>query len=422
MSHLFSQESYPKYTSILGNLWLIGMPLFFVLSGFLMTYNYTAQFQSSWFLTAWKFYVARIARIYPVYLLALFLALSFVGGFFHELKERPVDVCRSMERVLTLTQSWSNAMVFQGHSQERPLALAYNGVGWSVSVEAFFYLLFPLIVLFVPWKMNRVWKVVVCAVGVFSLFVYLNHLCVKRLDPSMNIIACGTLRGWLVYLSPYMRFGEFLLGCLAGQLYRLTAASTPGRWEQLVGHAVLWSSIICLVRFTIYPPDWSTPTLKNHLQFNNGYAPFCAAIIFCLARYPSLLRQFLAFPLLVLLGEASYGMYLTQPLLQGLFIPRLLGETDLQHWQIIVYNNLAMVVCPHLFCLGLYQFAEVPMRRVLRNLLGPRDASKRNLPPRDQAPESKMARVLRSWLSPRKPLTVTHSTPASVQESKPFAA
>ncbi len=379
-SHILPHDQFPKYTAIMGNLWLIGMPLFFVLSGFLMTYNYTAQFQKSWFLTTWKFYAARIARIYPVYLIALFLSLGYMGAFFHELKDRPVDVCRGMERVLTLTQSWSNFMLFEGHLQPRPIAYAYLGVGWSVSVEAFFYVLFPFMVLLLPGKMNRIWKVVGCGVAVFALFTYLNHLCVTRIDPSMNIMARGTLRGWLVYTSPYMRLGEFILGCLAGQLYRLTAASTPGRWERLLGHLLLWWSIICLVRFTEYPPDWATPSLANHLQFNTGYAPFCAAIIFCLARYPSLLGRFLALPTLMLLGEASYGMYLIHPLFQSIFFGRALGEADLKNWQIILFDNLGMVLCLHFFCLGMYQFAEVPMRRILRKWLSPREPARKSRP------------------------------------------
>src|SRR4051812_3207203 len=165
-SHILPHDQFPRYTSIMGNLWLIGMPLFFVLSGFLMTYNYTEQFQKSWFLTTWKFYAARVARIYPVYLIALFLSLGFMGAFFHELRDRPFEVYRGMGRVLTLTQSWDNYMLFEGHIQPRPIAYAYLGVGWSVSVEAFFYVLFPFMVLLLPGKMNRIWKVVGCAVGV----------------------------------------------------------------------------------------------------------------------------------------------------------------------------------------------------------------------------------------------------------------
>ena len=379
-SHILAHDLFPRYTSIMGNLWLIGMPLFFVLSGFLMTYNYTEQFQKSWFRTTWKFYAARIARIYPVYLIALFLCLGFMGAFFHELRDRPVDVECGMERVLTLTQSWSNFMLFEGHVQPRPVAYAFLGVGWSVSVEAFFYVIFPFMVLLVPGKMNRIWKVVGCYVGVLALWTYFNHLCVTRLDPTMHIMARGTLRGWLIYTSPYMRLGEFIIGCLAGQLYRLTSATTPGRWERLVGHLLLWWSIICLVRFSVYPPSWDTPTLINHLQFNTGYAPFCAAIIFCLARYPSLLGWFLSRPPLMLLGEASYGMYLIHPLFQSIFFPRALGEVDIQTEAIIWFDNVVMVVCLHIFCLGMYQFAESPMRRTLRKWLSPSETSKMSQP------------------------------------------
>ena len=49
-----------------------GLTMFFVLSGFILTYNYLEEFRRPTFRTVWNFYLARWARTYPVYFISLF--------------------------------------------------------------------------------------------------------------------------------------------------------------------------------------------------------------------------------------------------------------------------------------------------------------------------------------------------------------
>src|SRR5438477_9742992 len=65
---------------LLRGLSTIGMPIFFTLSGFLLCYNYQADFASNREGTLLRFYRSRLARIYPAYLLALLLSFSFMGN------------------------------------------------------------------------------------------------------------------------------------------------------------------------------------------------------------------------------------------------------------------------------------------------------------------------------------------------------
>src|ERR1700722_13625137 len=53
----------------------LGVPFFFVLSGFILTYNYASDSQRQ--IGARSFWVARFARIYPIYLVSLVLSLPF---------------------------------------------------------------------------------------------------------------------------------------------------------------------------------------------------------------------------------------------------------------------------------------------------------------------------------------------------------
>lgn len=102
------------------------------------------------------------------------------------------------------------------------------------------------------------------------------------------------------------------------------------------------------------------------------YAPLCAAIIYQLAALPSLAQRAMGCRVMVLLGEMSYCLYLLHPLAQSFYYQRVGGEGPLKDLHVIVYNNLAMVVVLHFLCLGLYRYAEVPLRTVIRNLLDPK--------------------------------------------------
>ena len=107
-----------------------GVSFFFMLSGFILAYTYQQRLIDGT-ATVRSFYVARIARIYPLHLLALFVALFFLKFFNHP---SPTDFF-DLGINTFLLQSFIPGQEF-----------LFNSVSWSLSDEAFFYALFPLIV------------------------------------------------------------------------------------------------------------------------------------------------------------------------------------------------------------------------------------------------------------------------------------
>jgi peptidoglycan/LPS O-acetylase OafA/YrhL len=107
----------------------LAVAMFFLLSGFILAYTYDGQIAGS--RNRARFWEARFARIYPVYLLSLVLAYWF---------ERGLHV-KTQIAVLTMTQAWN------------PLSPetvgAWNYPAWTLSVEAFFYLVFPFVLPFI---------------------------------------------------------------------------------------------------------------------------------------------------------------------------------------------------------------------------------------------------------------------------------
>jgi len=127
----------PVWFQRLSSIGYTGVTFFFVLSGFILVYTYSGRS-----VTAKKFWSARFARVYPAYAFALLLTLPFflygvahfreIGLPFMAFETAHIKIAAGLE--VLLLQSWVP-----------PAALSWNAVGWSLSVEAFFYLLFPFL-------------------------------------------------------------------------------------------------------------------------------------------------------------------------------------------------------------------------------------------------------------------------------------
>lgn len=373
----------------------LGMPLFFVLSGFLMAYNYSAGFRADYRRTLWGYYVARVARIYPVYLLTIVLFASFVQNFWHDLVHRPHDTLKCLAYDLTLTQSWVHVPVFADYMHPRTVTQAYVGVAWSVSTEAFFYLVFPLVALPVARVVRGLPSLVLAGGAIYGLYLAANVYLVRTFPaevlggPGFNY---GEAR-WALYLSPYGRFGEFLIGACVGQYFLASAGRKPAPWW--AGATLLTAATLTLLwlNFRMYLPTvahgqeapgwqgWVAKVLsasKPHpvwLKMAAGnvlFGPLCALIIYQLAALPSAAGRFLGCRPMVLLGESSYCMYLLHPLVQSFYWQRAAGEGPLTDWYVVAYNNLCLIAVLHFLCLGIYRYVEVPSRAAIRNWLAPR--------------------------------------------------
>lgn len=263
--------------SNLGLSGFVGVDLFFVLSGFILTYSYlTPAGKLRGGMRA--FWLARLARIYPLYLLAALLAAP---PFFWQQGPSAAPVTTGLS-VLTLTQAWLPAS-----------ASVWNPPGWSLSVEAVFYLLFPLLAPLCARLPARRVRLALVLLWLACLAVPLPYL--------LNMDS-GVTWSTVIY-NPLWRLPEFLIGLLAGRLFALSqrqAAAAPRAFPRWAAPAAAVGSIVAVA----LAPAWVRPFIRSGLL-----DPLFAVLIYGLAARPGLLGRLLAQPLLVLLGEASYGMY-----------------------------------------------------------------------------------------------------------------
>jgi peptidoglycan/LPS O-acetylase OafA/YrhL len=344
-----------------------GMTLFFVLSGFVIFYNYSESVRSG--AGIWNFFIARFARLYPLYAAVVAFDLLTKYGYY---QFHPATA-EALPFYATLTQSWIYLPI-DGRSMT--YMLGHSQMAWSVSTEWFFYMIFPFAALAIAWLASTRSRILACVALVIVAFVLLVPLLeyIPEIE-RIGVARFGAIAGrhqdsivhWLFYMSPYSRVLEFLLGCLTASVYvRLGAIPSP--MEKRLGG---WLTAAALLAVAVsHAAIWHYWSLQP-LHMNFGSAPGMALLIFCCARYGSPFARLMSARLIVLGGEISYSLYL----LQQPVIHAFSHEVDVIHMEtpraLLSSLLVLMVTLAAIIGLALVSWAliEVPARRALRRLL-----------------------------------------------------
>lgn len=166
-----------------------GVTLFFILSGFVLAWGYKpAQ-------TARSFWLHRAARIYPLHVMGVGLALFAAATFVPEIR---TDGVAPLGANLLLVSGWVPDWWQAG-----------NPASWSLVCEAFFYLTFPLVIRLVAGRSARVlWTVAAAALALVALAPQ-----IAAVSP-VPMSAAST---------PLLRLPEFVLGVVLALLMSQTA-------------------------------------------------------------------------------------------------------------------------------------------------------------------------------------------------------
>jgi peptidoglycan/LPS O-acetylase OafA/YrhL len=329
------------YTS-LASVGYVGVAFFFVLSGFILVYTYAGRET-----TPQRFWQARFARIYPAYVFSLVITLPFFLYICTALKDLDIPMFAFQQRhmfpamglVVGLLQSWV------------PMAaLSWNAPAWSLSVEAFFYVLFPfLLAPFLAQKSKRlVWTFLTC--WVISCAICFSY--VLRKPDGLASVSDATLGAfWLnvVKFFPLVRLPEFLMGMAMGVIF----LREPVRRERAT--VIILAGVAALVAIIAMSPRIPYPILHDGLL-----APAYAAVIYGAALNPKWLSV-LESKFFILLGESSYSFYLLHSFLVSVyFMPQgKLRETG-------ILGTAIGFLLPIVVSILVFKFIETPARRWLR--------------------------------------------------------
>jgi peptidoglycan/LPS O-acetylase OafA/YrhL len=308
----------PAAPSAFDNLMLsggsFGMTLFFVLSGFVIHFNYHKSVPAG-FSGKLDFFIARFARLYPLFLLVFgydFLTLLWAQGYFSGYVFSPYDAFKALPLYLTFIQTWwwwpiGSTTAYAYYSTWMTGA---TGAMWSLSTEAFFYFAY----LFCAGALARLigWRLVIvgAAVVAYGLFYHIFGWFHSNTWSSWALAHFpeaepNELTHWILFQSPYGRISEFLLGAIAAQVLLIRAGKSESRsTAMLLTYGSLGIFVVLVV--AIYGQARSPFSVIG----TQCCAAFVATLIYAAARYRSLLSQLLSSPLFVKLGNASYSLYL----------------------------------------------------------------------------------------------------------------
>ncbi len=338
---LYSGEAYARFQNLGPEM----VTFFFVLSGFVMMLAADARPQ----MTAGRYYRARIARIYPVYLVAFLWALFLFGGKVYRYGGGfMLNDARAVLLNLTLLQSWVP-----------PYPLSLNDPAWSLSVEAFFYLSFPVVLLWLRRSRPAPRTVFLVGLGVYLVTQGVLSWLLKTRYVPPHVAHTHDL----VFYFPLSHYCSFLLGVAGGYLLtrrrELFAAQGVRPALYLLGIFVATSAAL------YFQPEIAR-TAPVPLAFDASfYSPLFILLVLAVAAADNPVTRGLSWRPLVVLGNASYALYILQKPAFWVYShqlgPKVSAEAQPRFWVF-----LALLVG---LSVGVYYLVERPAQRVLLKVM-----------------------------------------------------
>jgi peptidoglycan/LPS O-acetylase OafA/YrhL len=273
---------------------------FFVLSGFILAYNYHGH-QFTHKHEVFRFYAARIARIYPAYILSIIIGLPFLISYvFHNAYTQFewIKAVTVFPLSLVMLQSWAPFWLDSFANINPP--------GWSLSVELFLYLLFPgLLFLVRNLKTGHLLLLLpmLALIGMgsalFFEWKYFDKVIFMSSLQTLEIPAGGISWMSLTNTLPIIHVPQFLIGVVGGIYFvRYNALLTlAAKW-------LIWPVVLFIL--WVYASDhFSSRSMQTGLMA----IPYLLLIILSVTN-TGVFSKILSLPLFVRLGEISYCVYI----------------------------------------------------------------------------------------------------------------
>ena len=326
----------------------LGVDVFFVLSGFLITTLLIDELTQTNTVDRARFYMRRIRRLFPALFLVLFFSV-LVSGLF--VLDAAYHVRRDLPWAITFVLNWSYLFFEQSYfvNISRPPLLQHL---WSLSVEEQFYVIWPIL-LVALYKVRignlapRVKIFFVSAALAIASTAWMIHLSVTNGFPIPNDPS-------RVYFGTDTHAMGLLVGCAAAALWRyekLNARLTPDRAAAL--NAIGLVSLAVLAYFFVFVSE------LNEFLYRGGFLvlSLLTASLVLIAAHPGLkFGAILGNPVLKWFGDRSYGIYLWH---WPIFVLMRSG-IDIQWSEPIAFTAKIAIV---LVVADLsYRFVEMPIR------------------------------------------------------------
>lgn len=281
----------------------VGVQLFFVLSGFLIT-GILFKMKEALPVGAYllKFYGRRVLRIVPLYYLYLFLVWLIVTAMMENHVRRTFTQIFQQQFPYALYYVYDFMMA----TNKYEIASSFLTHLWSLAVEEQFYLVWPFVVFLTPQKYLK--KVFLTAVGLAPLFrlialLFYQHTTIHLLQQNPDVA---------VYALPFSHLDAFAMGALLNLLPNLPRAKA--QFLILLAALPLAGMLTDFLATGQWNPDYGfgLPILLPY-AFRQVWGYSALNYLFMLLIYgvakEGWFTRFLEWPVLSYLGKISYGLY-----------------------------------------------------------------------------------------------------------------
>lgn len=313
----------------------IGVDLFFILSGFIISYNYTEKFKRFDLNNYLNFLWLRLARMYPVHIFTLLIVVLLYSVMVitgKTIKTPETFYFVDLIKHIFLVQAWG----FGGIE-------SWNDVSWSISTEWFAYILFPLITSFVLMFKK---KENILIMSLILLPIMITYFIISFDNPEINR-----------FNSIVKILFEFTTGCFLCRLYNNKQLSNIN-WKVInnIIPLLLVISIYMIFNFNI-GKFGNLPYLLM--------TPLFATFILGLAYEDN---KYLSNKIMLYWGEVSYSVYMTHSVVFMILrqFLKINNETSFFTKILFLFIYLSAVIVVSKLT---YEFIETPARRRMRNLV-----------------------------------------------------
>ncbi len=288
-----------------------GLPIFFIISGFLVSSSLERNLGN-----LRSYFWSRFLRIYPglwaAFLFSLFI-LGFSGYWIH-IKFLSTEFFLWFFAQVTFFQNW-NPPFLQNFG-----AGGLNGPLWTIPVELAFYILLPILYIFVIEKLVSKWAQNICliAIGFLSFWANISY---NQLVAFLNQIVPVPPK--ILFFTFLPNLWMFILGLLAWRNFDRIRVLVEGRF-------LLWSALFIALNYGLQfsyqtvgythemPYNYLDMVYPAHWLYNASYALIRGVLIMWVLAAafsrPHLTEQVLR------RQDISYGVYLYHMLLIGLMV------------------------------------------------------------------------------------------------------
>lgn len=305
----------------------LGVEVFFVLSGFLITYLLISEFERNGHINLASFADRRLRRLVPALVVTVLLVVGYQVFTRHiALGQTREDLVGVLTYTANLTQIWEG----QGYGAAQAFAPFRHF--WSLAVEAQFYLLWPFVMIVLLTKCSgcpRRYKRSAAGLGAIAFLCAAATAFFFAPQPVNSALGCSedaNAPGFVMfanrcisvndtlYLGTFPRVGALIIGAAMAFLIKSQRSGAKTRMASPVG----WFSLatlaaLCWIIWLQRDGETFIGFEYNHNLFQGGFllvGILSAGLTLGALNSDTTLSRLLEWPVLAWLGSRSYGIYL----------------------------------------------------------------------------------------------------------------